>query len=194
MGLEAPCTIWYIGANKHGRDGVRLQNDYPCSIDVFEPVPEYAAQLQANWADVPRSTVHPYGLGSSTRTVGGVNLAGESTFAMESSSTGNGGTELLIRSIKDVWVELGSPRVDLLHVNCEGCEWEMWETLLDEGLVQQMETVQFGTHWFPQVKDIEKRYCAIEGRMKETHSIAFKQAFGWERWIRLSPFPESGSH
>jgi hypothetical protein len=45
MGLEAPCTIWYIGGNTHGHDGVRLQNDYPCSIVVFEPVPEYAAAV-----------------------------------------------------------------------------------------------------------------------------------------------------
>jgi len=185
LGLVAPCTIWYIGANTHSRDGVRLQSDYSCSIDVFEPVPEYASQLQENWAGVPHSTVHPYGLGSSTRTVEGVALEGESTFTMEGSSEkgGKGGTELSIRSVYEVWVDLGSPRIDLIHVNCEGCEWEMWEALLEHDLLRQIGTVQVGTHWFPQVIDIEERYCTIEGRMKETHTIAFKQAFGWERWI-----------
>ena len=26
--------------------------------------------------------------------------------------------------------------VDLLHVNCEGCEWEMFENLIETGVMQ----------------------------------------------------------
>ena len=26
--------------------------------------------------------------------------------------------------------------IDLLHVNCEGCEWEMFENLIETGLLQ----------------------------------------------------------
>ena len=61
MELEAPCNIWYIGANTHGRDGVKLQESYQCQIDVFEPVPSFATQLMSNWESVPRSTIHAYG-------------------------------------------------------------------------------------------------------------------------------------
>ncbi|KAL7545583.1 hypothetical protein ACHAWF_008932, partial [Thalassiosira exigua] len=34
------------------------------------------------------------------------------------------------------------------------------------------------------IKDIERRYCDIETNLKISHDIAFKQAFGWERWTR----------
>jgi FkbM family methyltransferase len=181
MELTAPCTIWYVGANTHGRDGVRLQNDYSCDIHVFEPVPSFASALQRHWERVPRSTVHAYGLGLSTRTVVGVETAGESTFAMEGSRAEKGET-LHIRSVEEVWRELGSPTIALLHVNCEGCEWEMWEALLDSNLARHIRIIQVGTHWFPQIKDIERRYCDIETKMKATHKMVFKQAFGWERW------------
>ena len=184
MDLKAPCTIWYVGANTHGRDGVRLQQDYPCDIRVFEPVPTFTRALRRNWKDVPRSTIHGYGLGASTRTVRGVHVVGESTFAMEDSKQG---VTLEIRSVGEVWREFRSPTIDLLHVNCEGCEWELWESLLDGGLAPHIGTIQVGTHWFPNIVDIERRYCDIESRLKATHEIAFKQAFGWERWTALRP-------
>ena len=40
------------------------------------------------------------------------------------------------------------------------------------------------THWFPQIKDVKRRYCNIEAKLKATHDMIFKQAFGWERWHR----------
>ena len=123
----------------HGRDGIRLQKDYPCDIHVFEPVPQFASDLRRNWENVPRSTVHAYGLGASTRTVEGVDVKGESTFAMDGSDKG---VALQIRSVAEVWHDFGSPTIDLLHANCEGCEWELWEALLEAGIVPQIRTIQ----------------------------------------------------
>ena len=94
------------------------------------------------------------------------------------------GVTLQIRSVADVWRDLGSPTIDLLHANCEGCEWELWEAMLEAGIVPHIRTIQIGTHWFPQIKDIERRYCNIETKLKATHAVVFKQAFGWERWTR----------
>ena len=34
--------------------------------------------------------------------------------------------------MKDRQLEGFSPEISLLHMNCEGCEWEMLETLLKE--------------------------------------------------------------
>lgn len=69
MDLQAPCTIWYVGANTKGKDGVRLQKSYNCDIHIFEPVPSFARELVKNWKNVPRSTIHTFGLGSETKTV-----------------------------------------------------------------------------------------------------------------------------
>eukprot|EP00956_Cyclotella_meneghiniana_P030449 scaffold76721_cov45-Cyclotella_meneghiniana.AAC.1 len=185
MSLLAPCTIWYVGANTHGRDGVRLQNDYPCNIHVFEAVPTFAKALKQNWKNIPRSFVHSYGLGQATRTVTGVKIEGESTFAMETANSTSGET-LEIRSVMEVWDELQplNMKIDLLHANCEGCEWELWEALLFSGIMKNISIFQVGTHWFQQVVDIERRYCDIDTKMRATHNLNFKQAFEWERWDR----------
>ena len=31
-----------------------------------------------------------------------------------------------------------APDIDLLHINCEGCEWEMLENLVESGLMAQV--------------------------------------------------------
>lgn len=192
MDLIAPCTIWYVGANTHGRDGIKLQQDYLCDIHVFEPIPLFASELQRNWENIPRSSIHEYGLGASTRVVSGLGVAGESTFAMEDSHVERGATAQ-IRSVIEVWREFHMPTIDLLHVNCEGCEWEMWEALLKADLMQHIHIMQVGTHWFPQIDDVERRYCRIERGMKKTHQTMFKQAFGWERWNAILPLITSAA-
>jgi FkbM family methyltransferase len=116
--LVAPCHIWYVGANTHGRDGVKLQADYPCTIHVFEPVPQFVEQLRRNWKDVPRASIHDFGLGIVARTVHNVNVKGEGTFAMvdgHDDTSAGGGATVVIRSIADVWREHGMTRLDLLQ-------------------------------------------------------------------------------
>ena len=40
---------------------------------------------------------------------------------------------------RDILEGHGVDEVDLLHVNCEGCEWEMMENLLDtQGLIAKV--------------------------------------------------------
>ena len=181
MNLVSPCIIWYVGANTHGRDGVRLQKDYSCDIHVFEPVPSFANVLEKNWKNVPRSTVHAFGLGSESKQVEGVHVVGESTFAMSGGKDSSGET-VHIKSIVEAWEELGKPSIDLLHMNCEGCEWEMLETLISSDIIHKVRILQVGTHWFADVQNIEQRYCAIEAKLETTHEKIYQQYFGWERW------------
>ena len=78
--------------------------------------------------------------------------------------------------MKERQLEGFSPEISLLHMNCEGCEWEMLETLLKEadvikkvpwawilpvtvyllcsftGCKLQVRCLQVGTHYFPKVK------------------------------------------
>jgi FkbM family methyltransferase len=118
--LTTPCTIWYVGGNKDGADGVRLQNEYPCDIHVFEPVPSFVRELKKNWKDVPRSTVHAYGLGAYSRTVEHVQTGeGQGTFTMSTAARTDGET-ITIKELGEVWANLNVSVLDLLHVNCEG--------------------------------------------------------------------------
>ena len=61
-------------------------------------------------------------------------IRGQSTFGMENSEHSN---KSYILQIKKASEEIKAAQksggdVHLLHVNCEGCEWEMLENLLEE--------------------------------------------------------------
>ena len=79
----------------------------------------------------------------------------------------------------------GSGDLDLLHVNCEGCEYEMLENLIKSGLHWKINIIQFGTHYFPGVPRLTERYCAIRSELKKSHRMVYGTAFAWERWDRM---------
>ena len=74
--------------------------------------------------------------------------------------------------------------VDLLHANCEGCEWEMLEDIISSGQHTNIRTIQFGSHYFRQVEDIVARFCRIRAALSRTHVMVYGQAWGYERWDR----------
>lgn len=65
------------------------------------------------------------------------------------------GEDILIRSVAEAWEEYGVQELDLLHANCEGCEWELMETILDSGLAGKIRIITLGTHWFRDIHNIE---------------------------------------
>lgn len=79
------CNIWYVGAHVEGGDGIELQSKFGCSIEVFEPHPEYFLELSNNWKrkKIQRARLHNFGLGGETRTVHNIANAGVNTFVME---------------------------------------------------------------------------------------------------------------
>lgn len=186
--VSGDCVIFYVGAHTHGGDGVHFQqhSSLDCHIHVFEPHPEFYEELRKNWdgLKVPRATLHNYGIGASNRVVEGVTNAGVNTFAMESTGSSTIGVTLQIRDTREVLEQLLQPheRISLFHANCEGCEWEMLEMLIGSRLIQRINVLQWSSHWFKQVRDVEKRYCDINDALSRSHVAEFQQPFGWDRW------------
>ena len=78
----------------------------------------------------------------------------------------------------------GAGDLDLLHVNCEGCEYEMLENIIKSGLHWRIKIIQFGTHFFTGIPRLTERFCAIRSELKKSHWMVYGVAFGWERWDR----------
>ena len=119
-------------------------------------------------------------------------VMGEGTFGMSETASDDDDeiVELQIRDASKILKRIiedhkGSGEIDLFHVNCEGCEWEMLENIIKNGLHKKMKKIQFGTHYFPQISDISYRYCNIIEQLEKTHSLVFGVPFSWERWQRL---------
>jgi len=96
--------------------------------------------------------------------------------------------------------------VELLHVNCEGCEYDVIEGLRNAGLLAHMEQVQIATHLLEHVEpgatfqqNVEfsmqvsvKRYCEMHRLLSESHTRVFGLPWVWERWVRRPRLPGRG--
>ena len=86
---------------------------------------------------------------------------------------------------KDVKNKKGSDTIDLLHVNREGCEWEMFDNLIETKVLESVKSVQFSAHYFSQVPNLFYRYCKLKEALSKTHKMVYGQSFGWERWDKI---------
>jgi hypothetical protein len=215
--VSAPCTVWYVGGHRDGGDGQHIQQLYKCHIDVFEPIIEFFNDLKELWKDIPRSKLHPFGLGQHTREITGISLDEEATFAMSAdekqkslnsaSFQAPGTTSVQIKSVAEFWdgyfgnapsssssssscptgpgdKSLNHGFVSVLHMNCEGCEYEVMEAIISANLSQYFGLIQFETHYAAeQVPNLVERLCKIDQALSFTHDKVFQQYFGWSRWV-----------
>jgi len=193
--LTQDSLIIYVGANTEGRDGKALMKMANCSIHIFEPVPSFFVQLEKNWKKTInqhgyKAVLHNEGLGKSDRIVklSVDEIDGQSTFGMKSSSSikDDGMESLVIKeaseSLKNIMKSSGKENIDLLHVNCEGCEWEMLENIIENKIHLKIRSINVGTHYFPAVPDIWNRFCKIREIFSRSHKMVYGHPWAWERW------------
>jgi hypothetical protein len=166
--LTPDSLVVYVGGNVDGGDGKAILDLYNSSIVIIEPVPDYFKQLETRWAGYRRTMgfraeLYNVGLGAVARQVqlDSKALAGEGTFGMAPHGelpAGERWSKTKVGEAKGATVlrilEAGAvlrnlllsrqilgvePTIDLLHINCEGCEWEALESMLESGgLLEQV--------------------------------------------------------
>lgn len=197
--LAAAPMIVDVGGNTNAADSLTFKRLYPhASVHVYEPVAEYAATLRAALAHTDIA-VHAVGLGSQPRNISYQpdQLAGESTFVMEGydntaarddvQQRPDSGTLAIIdgaTEILDLLKGAARDRVDVVHLNCEGCEWELLQRLADGGVLPRVATLQVSFHNYGKagIGDLLPKYCLIHEKMRRTHALVKGVPFGWERW------------
>ncbi len=111
-----------------------------------------------------------------------ISAEGESASEWRSNKTGG---KSKIRDIAEVGKELGFDklRIDLLHINCEGCEYAVLEGFITNGWMKNVNMLNLGTHRLGGTPEfIHERYCRIQQRLSETHNRGDWLPWAWERW------------
>jgi FkbM family methyltransferase len=207
-GVKA-CSIIYCGANIIGTDGLHFAKEYPsCHIWFFEPVPVFYEQFvhSPGWkrlmGSIASRLYHAYAYGLSNRSafidIAENSIAEGQSFSLirkQKMIRSHERHKLIIRDVSEIIFELKilkqvgvhSNTVDgeltLLHMNCEGCEYDVLERLIDTDLIEYVHYLQFGTHRPISIQStIVERYCALQKKLNETHKRDFGIPWGWERW------------
>lgn len=180
--LDAGAVVLDVGGYE-GRWAESVLERFGCTVHVFEPVPEYAAAIEARLARHGRVHVHRYGLAGATGEVDFL-LAADGSSALR---RGGERRRVRMRGAAEVFEELGLGQVDLAKVNIEGGEYELLEHLLDRGLVPSIAHVQVQFHDF--VPRARARMYAIQARLAATHRLDWQYPFVWESWSHAETPP-----
>ena len=87
---------------------------------------------------------------------------------------------------------IGHKNIDLLVVNCEGCEYGFFESIIKGGMLKQFRKIIFSRHSlnkteaFQRIHQFVPRYCRIAQALCKTHKPTFMYPWIWEGWERRS--------
>ena len=183
---EQDATIVYVGAFE-GNGAAKLADRYDADVHAFEPGPPQLEKLRAKAASRPRLHVHPCGLA-------GRNMSAALSIDGQASSIYDEGAEssmIDIRDAAEVFDELGLDRIDLLKVNIEGAEYDLFDRLLETGWIDRTDRMLIQFHeWHPWAY---RRRAGIRRRFRTTHDQQWDCDFIFEFWRhhRLPALPPS---
>ena len=151
---------------------------YRCRVHVFEPIPEYAANIRRRFASNPDIEVHDFGLSDQDGTIS------LSVSENESSTFKSGGPTVSARLVRagDFLAERGIDRIDLLKVNIEGGEYDLLDHLIADRLIDRVSDLQVQFHDF--VPDADARMTLIQDALARTHEPTYQFPYVWENWHR----------
>lgn len=78
------------------------------------------------------------------------------------------------------------PNIDLLKMNIEGSEYEILESIISRGQLDQFVNIQCQFHM---IENYEERYKNLILEMQKTHYLSWRFPFVWENWTRKGVKP-----
>ena len=149
------------------------------SIHTYEPVPSMSAKLIRSMKLYRQVVVHNYGLGASTYsacimgTGDGVRLVRKNGMLRCS-----GRTEVV--DVRHALSKYHRP-IDLLQINCEGCEAAVLQRLLERPTPLVIRAIEVQWHRV----NSEQTYCNTEAMLRARgYVMDYRYPYVWERWVR----------
>jgi FkbM family methyltransferase len=161
----------------------QIATRYGATIHAFEPNPAASTKLRDRLGGLPNVVAHHYGLGGRDQqavlTLAG---PGSSIYGVDAGDAELDTVTVTIRDVALVLAELGVDRIDLLKVNIEGGEYDLFDRLIGCGRLPRVRLVLVQFHeWHPHAY---RRRRAIRKVLRRSHDEVWNYPFVWELWRR----------
>lgn len=175
--LEEGSMVFDLGGYE-GQWASDIFSRYCPTIHIFEPVGEFADDIEARFKKNNKVFVHKFGL---------ANQNGNAKLAIDrdgSSAFKNGGDQVEIALVKaaDFLSEKKVAAIDLMKINIEGGEYDLLDHLIETGCISNIKNIQVQFHDF--IPCAQERMEAIQKKLAETHFLTYQYPFIWENWCR----------
>lgn len=176
--LDASSIVLDVGGYKGDWTAALLARNGCCNIHVFEPMPQFAEQIERRFAHNDSVQVHRFGLGRCDHEI----ILSAQHDASSAFVEGGPAVCVEVRDAAEFIASAAPGHVEVMKVNIEGGEYELLEHLLDAGVISRIVNVQVQFHDF--VEDAARRMTEIRRRLAETHDLTYHVDFVWENWKR----------
>ncbi|XP_052695395.1 uncharacterized protein LOC128173767 [Crassostrea angulata] len=158
---------------------------------ALEPVPSFYKNFTEKIKELQLySTVKAYNFGLAvTQKELQIGIHSDATSLLKDKIGKDRKTETIkIYKVIDFFVQigLGCNSLNLLTINCEGCEFDVIEMLTSTLLINNIEYIQFQPHRsvFSNDRVYICRYCRLRQLLARTHEIGYEFPNVWETWKR----------
>ena len=186
--LNSDSVVFDIGGNKGEDAEAMIKRFHPGNYLILEPIKTLFSNLVKMFKSDSTILLYNFGLAKKNDKFY-VNVLGHGGDATSVFAGNDNGGSCLLRVVNTTHflLQMGVPcyEVDLITVNCEGCEFEIMEELIASGMISQFRHVQFATHpTLKHLKNAPERYCEIQEKLKRTHTVSYQYKWCWENWKR----------
>lgn len=151
---------------------------YRSKIYVFEPMPEYASNIEKRFLHNPDIRVFRFGLAEKDKKVELSVDADASSSLKNSEKT----VQVELRSADSFIAQQRIKTIHLMKINIEGGEYDLLDSLISSGNVNKVKNIQVQFHdFFPEA---EQRMLNIQKKLRRTHRLTYQYPFVWENWER----------
>jgi len=163
-----------------GDFAVAVSDKFGCQVDVFEPVAQYANEIEARVASKNNIHVIQAGLGGRDRTET-ITVEGLGSSVFIEGRDDEIKETIKIISIVDYIESKGYASIGLIKMNIEGGEFELFETIFEHpDLLKKIKYFQIQFHDF--VPNAEAMRADIQYKLSQTHKKMWDFPFIWESW------------
>lgn len=154
----------------------KIFSRYDCFIEIYEPAHEFVLEIEHRFRNHLNSKilVRECALGS-VETHADLVMDGLAT----SIKKGNGTGTVFVASASKI---LSDRKIDLLKMNIEGSEYEVFDSLFENDLVKNISSIFVQFH--PIDDESIDKYNKIADQLSSTHDCVFRYPFIWEKWNR----------
>ena len=188
--FNSSSLIIEVGGNR-AHDTVKFVEFHNPWIISYEPLVSMVVNLTEQFKSNPKVQIQPYGLGNRARSLlierNDAGNAGTSIFRELSSPNSTLIERIELLDVVEVIEEIRRTRtkdgmIDMISINCEGCEFEIIPALILNNLTQYFRVIQFASH-INLVPHSSCIYCQIEQAFQRTHKTLFYFSKLWEGWV-----------
>ena len=177
--LSSNSIVFDLGGYK-GEWAKKIYDKYRCKIFVFEPVKSFYEIITKQFDGNSEVQVFNFGLGHEDFEA---IIEVDADASRMSTEKSYGAREVIyIKSFSEFVKEHSIKNIDLMKVNIEGAEYDLMDSILENGFISIVGNLQIQFHDF---EDIHlQRMRSIQSSLRATHCLSYQYHFVWENWTR----------